>query len=334
MRGQGRLGVLARILPGRAWSAIMAGDFMEATISAESGARLAAETNQPVWRMLACTAQAALAAFRGEGAAPGEELAELVEKVALPRGDAFNLALVQCTQAVSALGHGRHEEAYQHMRRVCTPGDQAHHALFAAYGIGDLAEAAVHSEHHEEARVLLAPVRALAARTPSPYLHAVLGYANALLTPDEDAEVGYQCALADAELLRWPFTQARLHLAYGEWLRRQRRPAESRLPLRTARDAFDALGLPPWVERARQELRAAGESSSGRAPGTLDVLTAQELQIVRLAARGLSNREIGQRLYLSHRTVESHLYRAFPKLGITSRAQLPSVLGAPDDTEV
>jgi DNA-binding CsgD family transcriptional regulator len=113
----------------------------------------------------------------------------------------------------------------------------------------------------------------------------------------------------------------------GEWLRRQRRTAESRAPLRAARDAFDALGVAPWCERARQELRAAGETSRRRARGTLDVLTAQELQIVQMAAEGLSNREIGQKLYLSHRTVESHLYRAFPKLGITSRAQLLRVVG-------
>jgi DNA-binding NarL/FixJ family response regulator len=78
--------------------------------------------------------------------------------------------------------------------------------------------------------------------------------------------------------------------------------------------------------RARQELRASGESSRRRTPDTLDELTPQELQIVQMAAEGLSNREIGQRLYLSHRTVESHLYRVFPKLGVTSRAQLPGVL--------
>jgi DNA-binding NarL/FixJ family response regulator len=116
--------------------------------------------------------------------------------------------------------------------------------------------------------------------------------------------------------------RARLQLAFGEWLRRQRRVAESRTLLRAARDAFDALGMTPWSERARRELRASGETSHRRPPGTIDQLTPQELQIVQLAAEGLSNREIGQRLYLSHRTVESHLYRVFPKLGITSRSQL------------
>jgi DNA-binding NarL/FixJ family response regulator len=101
---------------------------------------------------------------------------------------------------------------------------------------------------------------------------------------------------------------------------------ESRAPLRVARDIFDGLAATPWGERARVELRAAGETSRARAVNTLDELTAQELQIAQLASVGLSNREIGQRLYLSHRTVGSHLYRIFPKLGVTSRAQLRSAL--------
>jgi DNA-binding NarL/FixJ family response regulator len=84
----------------------------------------------------------------------------------------------------------------------------------------------------------------------------------------------------------------------------------------------------PWAERARRELRASGESSRLRSRDALDELTPQELQIVQMAALGLSNREIAQRLYLSHRTVESHLYRVFPKLGVTSRAQLVGALGS------
>jgi DNA-binding CsgD family transcriptional regulator len=96
--------------------------------------------------------------------------------------------------------------------------------------------------------------------------------------------------------------------------------------LRAAREAFDALGAVPWGERARQELRATGESSRRRAPGAWDRLSPQELQIAQLAAEGLSNREIGQQLYLSHRTVGTHLYRVFPKLGITSRSELRGLL--------
>jgi DNA-binding NarL/FixJ family response regulator len=129
------------------------------------------------------------------------------------------------------------------------------------------------------------------------------------------------------DLERWPLALARLSLCHGVWLRRHRRVAESRAALRSARDMFDAIGIRYLAERARQELTASGEASH-RHQGidTLDQLTPQELQIARLAAEGLSNREIGSRLYLSHRTVGSHLYRAYPKLGITSRAQLGRAL--------
>ena len=102
---------------------------------------------------------------------------------------------------------------------------------------------------------------------------------------------------------------------------------ESRAPLREAAQSFEALGLLRFVERARRELRASGEARRRRVPEAWAQLTPQELQIARLAAEGLSNREIGTRLYLSHRTVGSHLYRVFPKLGITSRAQLHTALG-------
>jgi DNA-binding NarL/FixJ family response regulator len=115
--------------------------------------------------------------------------------------------------------------------------------------------------------------------------------------------------------------RARRQLAYGAWLRRQRRAADSRPVLRAAAGAFDALGLPPWAERARSELRASGESLRRPADaGT--TLTPQESQIARLAAEGLSNRDIAERLFLSPRTVTTHLYRIYPKLGITSRGEL------------
>jgi DNA-binding NarL/FixJ family response regulator len=94
------------------------------------------------------------------------------------------------------------------------------------------------------------------------------------------------------------------------------------------RDAFDTMGCIPWGDQARRELRASGESSRRRDLAASDQLTAQEFQIAQLAAQGLSNRDIAQRLYLSHRTISTHLYRIFPKLGITSRGELRSALSA------
>jgi len=117
-------------------------------------------------------------------------------------------------------------------------------------------------------------------------------------------------------------------MAYGAWLRRQRRVAESRPHLRAARDEFDALVLPPWADKARVELRASGEASPVTATAPRSPLSPQELQIAQMAASGLSNREIADRLFLSHRTVGVHLYRVFPKLGIVSRSELARALAS------
>jgi len=152
-----------------------------------------------------------------------------------------------------------------------------------------------------------------------------LAYAAAILAPDGVAERHFRTAIASAQA-EWPFYVARAQLAYGVWLRRRRRMTQSRAPLREAAETFDALGLLRYAERARRELRASGETVRSRDRGAWAQLSPQELQIAQLAAEGLSNREIGEQLYLSHRTVESHLYRLFPKLGVTSRAQLRDAL--------
>jgi DNA-binding CsgD family transcriptional regulator len=149
-----------------------------------------------------------------------------------------------------------------------------------------------------------------------------------VLADDErEAAVRFEDALG-ADLDRWPFWRGRLLLAHGRWLRRRRHVMDSRARLREARDTFDAIGAFSWGDQARSELRASGERSRRRVPEARDQLTAQELQIAQLAAQGLSNRDIGQRLYLSHRTISTHLYRVFPKLGITSRAELAAVLAS------
>ena len=158
----------------------------------------------------------------------------------------------------------------------------------------------------------------------SSYLRASLDYARPVVD-DDRAEELYDRALA-GELRNWPCFRGRLLLNYGRWLRRQRRVTESRAPLRAAREVFDALGFNALSEAARNELRASGEASNRRTLDARDRLTPQELQIAQMAATGLSNREIGQKLYLSHRTVESHLYRIFPKLEISSRSQLGAAL--------
>jgi DNA-binding CsgD family transcriptional regulator len=320
LRSQGRLGLLARSLVSQAWTAVFLGTFTDADPAAEEAERLARETEQPRWAAGAQLACATLAGLRGE-ADVAESLAAQAERVLLPTGSSSMLALVQIARGVTALGAGHFEDAYEHLRRVFDPADIAFHPVERSWVLLDLVDAAVHSGHHDEARALVGELEPLVAQTRSPVLQAELSCAQPLLADHAVAEARFERALG-ADLAAWPFSRARLLLAYGAWLRRQRRVGESRVPLRTAREAFDALGVPPWAERARHELRGAGVTSHPRERHAMHKLTPKELQIARMAASGLSNREIGQQLYLSHRTVGAHLYRAFPKLGITSRGQL------------
>ena len=322
LRGRQRLRLLTQVVAARAWAAFMISDYRTALPAAEEAGRLAAETAQPRWGAAGWTAQAAVAALRGDRPAV-DRLTAQVEEIMLPAGAAAPLSLVQYARGLLALGQGRHADAYDELHRIYQPGDPACNQRNQLAAIGDLAEAAIRSGHRDQARQILERCRPLAG--PAPWPRAATRYAAVLLADNDQAEAAYRSVLA-RDLARWPFTRARLHLGYGEWLRRQRRPADSRAHLRAACDAFDALGTLPWSERARRELRASGETNRHRAPDAVGQLTPQELQIIQLAADGLSNREIGQRLCLSHRTVESHLYRVFPKLGVTSRGQLPATL--------
>jgi DNA-binding CsgD family transcriptional regulator len=320
LREQGRLALLAQVLVVRAWNRIHLGSFDAALPDAEEAARLAHETMQPFWEGQARAAEATLAALHGDED-EAETLAHAAEAEALPTGASAVLAEVQLARGLSALGAGRSGEAYEHFRRLLDPADPVYHYVKSTWSIGDLAEAAVHSGHGDDVTETMTELEALAAETSSPQLRVALAHARPLLAADGSKEALFLAGLG-ADLADWPFARARLQLAYGSWLRRQRRISESRRPLRAARDSFDDLGVLPWGERAREELRASGETSRKRAPNARDQLTPGELQIAQMAAGGLTNREIGQRLYLSHRTVSSHLYRIFPKLGITSRSQL------------
>jgi ATP/maltotriose-dependent transcriptional regulator MalT len=143
-----------------------------------------------------------------------------------------------------------------------------------------------------------------------------------LISQGEEAERHFQAALAVDGIAELPQELARTELLYGEWLRRQRRRADARSHLRAALAVFERLGAAPWAERTQHELRASGETARKRDPGTVSQLTLQELQVVRLAGRGLSNREIAEQLFVSPHTVGYHLHKVYAKLGITSRADL------------
>jgi DNA-binding CsgD family transcriptional regulator/tetratricopeptide (TPR) repeat protein len=325
LRRQGIMWLLPEALALQAWNAVGTGNWSGATAAAEQAAKLASQLGRPLWEAAAKTALAATCAIHGDEQVAESLLAE-AEAIAVPRAASAVLADTQFARALLALSAGRHEEAFEHLRRTFDPHDPAHHHIRAAWRIGEFAEAALHAGRIDEAREQLATCEHRARRSPSPRLEVGIAYARPLVADDDNAEALFQAALRD-DLTAWPLYRARLLLQYGTWLRRRRKVVQARPPLRAARDSLLALGATPWVDRARQELRASRESQHS-GPGAWMQLTEQELQIARMAAQGLTNREIGQRLYISPRTVGAHLYHIFPKLGITTRAQLAPVLEA------
>jgi DNA-binding NarL/FixJ family response regulator len=324
LRAQGRLGLLPRALAQQAWNAALLADLGAAIPAAEEGRRLAQETRQPLVMATAEAVQAMLAAFRGDVEA-AEAIAATAEQTAIPIGASAVLAATQLARGLAALGAGRPADALAHLRRIHDRADPAYHYAVRCFTIGDLAEAASRVGDPQSIGGHMQEMEAAARQTPSPSLQAGLRYARALRAAGPEAKTLFEDAVQSG-LNGWPFLRARVQLAYGEWLHKQRQDSAARAPLRAATEAFDALGVTPWSERARQLLRATGETSRPRTPEARDQLSPQELQIAQMAAEGLSNREIGQRLYLSRRTISSHLYRVFPKLGITSRAELGHVL--------
>ncbi len=325
LRTQGRLGHLPRMLTLQGHMAAQVAGWGVAIPAAEEARRLAAELREPQWVAAADTVDSVIAGIRGDQDA-AERAAARAERIAVPTGANLTVAFAQSGLILAALGTGRHSAAYEAAERLFDPASPAHHPVIACWLIGDLAEAALHAGRISEARARVTQVEAVSGDVQGTCIAVGLRHARALLAQGpQEAAARFDEAFG-ADLTHWPLQRARLMLAYGRWLRRQRRIAESRVPLRDARDAFDAMGCAAWGDQARRELRASGESSRRRDLAASDQLTAQELQIAQLAAQGLSNRDIAQRLYLSHRTIGTHLYRIFPKLGITSRGELRSAL--------
>jgi DNA-binding NarL/FixJ family response regulator len=330
MRAQGRLGPLAQILVQSARMSASTSSLHQANAEVEEGIALAQETDQPFWVAHGYTVGALVAGLGGNADHAEAQAAAAAHSVPLTERS-LRLTELNHARAVTALGAGRYEDAFAHLLRIYDPADPAFNDFFGFMVIDLLAEAAVHTGHRADARRKTLELTQRAEGNPSPRVQNPLRFARAVLADDSAAESLFHEAL-QSDLEGYPLDRARLQLAFGTWLRRHRRLVESRSHLRAARETFDALDALPWGERARQELRAAGETSRRRAPNVHDVLTPQELQIAQMAAEGLTNREIGQRLYLSHRTIGAHLYHVFPKLGITHRSELHTALDATPPT--
>ncbi|GAA3573306.1 LuxR family transcriptional regulator [Nonomuraea rosea] len=263
-----------------------------------------------------------IAAARGD-ADSAREYSRTIEQWAAPRGSALHLSLAARNLALAAMAHGDYETAYAHWTSISPPGVISPYVAFAPWAVFELVESAVRTSRTAEAKAHVAAADGLADRAPRLRLHVMA--AQALVASDEEAVPLFRAALALPRTERWPFDHARVRLALGELQRRRLQPGEARPDLRRAAGLFASIGATAWQQRAEQELRATGVAVTQR-PKAAHGLTAQQLEVAQLAASGLSNKEIGERLFLSSRTVSAHLYRIFPKLGITSRAALRDAL--------
>lgn len=324
LRRQGRLGQLTQALVGQAWAGMHLGNAAIALPAAQEARRLAPDTRSAQWGACASLAEAVVVADQGN-AERAEQLIGAAEAAFLDDLATSMLSLVQHARGRAALAEARYDDAFDHLRPLFDPHDDAYHPNIRVFAISELAEAASQVGQSAVAAAAVADLEPVAARCPGSQLVVGLACARAMLATGAEMDAAVHAALS-AGRGAWPSLRARTLLRHGMVLRRERRVAEARGPLRAARETFDALGFVPWAERARQELRASGETSRAAVPTAVDVLTPQELQIAQLAAQGLSNRQIGQRIFLSHRTVQYHLHRIFPKLDISTRAQLAVAL--------
>ena len=320
LREQVRLVPLTQALVHYAWAAIHAGEWPAAAAAAHEAAGLARDTTQPQYGLTAQLVGALAMALRGTEPDIESVLAEPERALLAMKGGPL-LATAHLARGAAAIGDGRHQDAFEHLWPVFNENDSAFHRFMRWPALLDLVDAAAGSGQTSRLTDVMADLEAISMHSEPPILRLNLACARPLLAADGQAEPLYAAALAQ-DLAGYPFLRARTLFSLGRWLRRRRRSAESRSPLRESVALFDALGASAWSRRARQELRATGEKVGRRAPDLRDRLTAQELQIAQLAAEGLSNRQIAERLFLSPRTIGGHLYRIFPKLEITARAQL------------
>ena len=242
------------------------------------------------------------------------------------RGEGIGVAICEYARAVLCNGCGDWEEA---LLAACSASE--HREVVAEnWGLSELIEPATRTGRTDLARDALDRLRSKASASRTEWALGVTARAEALLSEGDRADSWFREAIERLGRTRVRAELARAHLLYGEWLRRENRRIDARAQLRVAHDQFTSMRMEAFAERAHNELQATGEKVRKRSHETRDDLTPQERQIAHLARDGLSNPEIGARLFLSPRTVEWHLHHVFTKLGITSRRQLASALPASD----
>lgn len=315
-RREGALGVLPAVLNFAAFHRLYEGDFFAAGALLDEADSVAVVTTGSSNRYTALV----VSAWRGDEAG----LCALRDRLSwqLRTSDGPYAFCAGYAEAVLANGLGRFDVALEAARRVFAAGQTA----VGSAVVSELMDAASRTGDTEELRAARDWLADRMAAAPGPWVSGVHERAEALLAPDDRAEHHYLESIWHLTLTSARLELARSYLLFGEWLRRRGRRGDARRHLRQAHQTFQALGAEGFARRAARELQATGDATVRIAEKRHEALTAQEAQIATLASSGLSNPEIGVRLFISRRTVQYHLRKVFMKLDITSRAQLQGAL--------
>jgi DNA-binding CsgD family transcriptional regulator len=312
------------------WAYIDTGRWDEALEVAAEAAGTAEANQMDIVAASADVITATVHALRGDSAAARRHAARALAAVD-PAECGLVAARARRALGVAALADGSYLQAFTQLRGLFSEDGTPQHNYASYLGVADLAAAAVRADRRIEGSDVIEHALSRLNGNASARLEQLIARARGILAGPDGAEAHFGTALAGPAGDQWPFERAQLRLDYAEWLRRRRRINDAKPVLTQALGTFRRLGAQSWAQRAQAELRASGVAATGAAPKSdaLGELTPQQRQIVRLASDGLTDREIGDRLFLSPRTVSSHLYRSYPKLGVASRHQLRDVIAAP-----
>lgn len=303
----------------------LTGRWDESEVLSEEGRKLCERHGFPFFTWYFWYNTAIVAAGRGrfdEAFALADEITDW----ALPRGVLGATYFAHHPRALAAAGSGDFQAAFRHAAAMSKPGTLSRYVPHATWVVFDLVEAAIRTGRIDDAVAHAEALRNTDLVAVSGRMHLICLAVEALVAPEAAPSIDLVAALQAGLADRWTYDAARIQLAIGERRRRDRDPSTAAPMLEQALQAFNAMGAEPWSSRATNELRALGQRRVERSSARNAEMTEQELTIARLAAQGLTNKQIAERLYLSHRTVGAHLYRIFPKLGITTRAALRDAL--------
>jgi DNA-binding CsgD family transcriptional regulator len=327
LRAPGVRGTSGGSLTVLGWAYIDTGRWDEALDAAAEAAGLAGANHMELIAASADVIAATVLALRGDCAAARKHAARALAAVD-PAESGLVVARARRALGVAALADGSYLQAFTQLRGLFGEDGAPRHNYASYLGVADLAAAAVRADRRIEGSDVIEHALSCLGGAASARLEQLIARARGILAGPSDAEAHFAAALAGPAGDQWPFERAQLRLDYGQWLRRRRRINDAKPVLTAALGTFRRLGARSWAQRAEAELRASGVAVTGAAspPDALGELTPQQRQIVRLASDGLTDREIGDRLFLSPRTVSSHLYRSYPKLGVASRHQLRDMI--------